>query len=95
MEYPMSLISINGEIMKNSKQTSKSIASQASEVLRDPSSSKIAKSLAASALAQANTDKQTSSEMETIASQVQKSEKYSDLTYSLAGSVLSQSNKKR
>jgi hypothetical protein len=81
--------------MKNSKQTSQSIASLASDVLRDSGSSKTAKSLAACALAQTNTGKQTSSEMEGRASQILRSEKYSELTHSLAASVLSQSNKKR
>lgn len=81
--------------MKNSKKTSQFIASLASDVLRDPQSSKTAKSLAASALAQANTRKQTSSEMEDKASKILRSEKYSQKTHSLAGSVLSQSNKGR
>lgn len=81
--------------MKNTKKTSQYIASLASEVLRDPQSSKTAKSLAASALAQTNTGKQTSSEMEDKASKILQSEKYSESTHSLAGSVLSQSNKTR
>ncbi len=81
--------------MKNSKQTSQSIASLASDVLRDSGSSKAAKSLAACALAQANTGKQTSSEMEEKASKILQSEQYSESTHSLAGSVLSQSNKAR
>lgn len=79
----------------NKKQTSGEMATNASKVLRDKNSSVIAKGLAASALAQANTGKQTSKEMETKASNVLKSRKYSDETKSFAASVLSQSNKKR
>jgi hypothetical protein len=80
---------------RNTKKTSAEIASQAGEVLADPNASAIAKSLAASALAQSNTGKQTGAEMEDKASMVLQSTKYSDATKSLAGSVLSQSNKKR
>ena len=79
----------------NTKQTSDDIASLASKVLRDKNSSQIAKSLAASAISQTNTNKQTSAEMEKKASNVLKSDKYSNTTHSLAGSVLSQSNKER
>jgi hypothetical protein len=81
--------------MKNTKKTSKTIASMASSVLRNPNSSKISKKLAASALAQFNNSKQTGAGMENTASMVEKSDKYSAVTKSLAGSVLSQSNKKR
>ncbi|WP_171254885.1 hypothetical protein [Acinetobacter sp. TGL-Y2] len=80
---------------KNSKKTSDSISSLASDVLRDSSSSTIQKQLAASALSQTNSDKQTGSQMETKASQVLQSDKYNDTTKSLAASVLSQSNKTR
>lgn len=79
----------------NNKQTSSDMATLASQVLRDKNSSKIAKSLAASAISQSNTDKQTGAEMETKASNVLKSDKYSDITHSLAGSILAQSNKER
>lgn len=79
----------------NSKKTSSSIASKASETLRDPNASATAKSLAASALAQAGTSKQTGAAMEEKASQVLSSSKYSAETKEFAGSVLSQSNKTR
>ncbi len=79
----------------NKKQTSDEIASVASQVLRDKNSSKIAKSLAASALSQTNTSNQTGGDMETKASNVLKSDKYNDMTQSLAASILSQSNKER
>lgn len=79
----------------NKKQTSSEIASLASQTLRDKSASKIAKSLAASALAQTNTKKETGIDMETKASNVLKSSKYSDNTHSLAASILSQSDKQR
>ncbi|WP_304545984.1 hypothetical protein [Sulfurimonas microaerophilic] len=79
----------------NKKQTSKKMASKASKVLRDPKSSKTAKSLAASALSQSNTNKETGKAMETKASDVMKSNKYNDDTKGLAASLVSQSNKKR
>ncbi|NIY94291.1 hypothetical protein [Vibrio diazotrophicus] len=79
----------------NTKQTSKQVASLAAETLQDPSASKIAKSLAGSALAQSSTNKQTGAELEDKASLVLKSKKYSQKTKKLAGSVLSQSNQKR
>jgi len=79
----------------NNKKTSKSVASKASEILRDKGSSKTAKKLAASALAQTGNKKQTGVEMEDLASTVLNSEKYNNDTKSLAGSVLSQSNKER
>ena len=63
--------------------------------LKDKNSSKVAKSLAASAISQTNTNKQTGAEMETKASNVLKSDKYSDTTQSLAASILSQSNKEK
>lgn len=81
--------------MKNTKKTSKDLASKAAKILKDPSASKISKRLAGAALSQSGTSKQTSGEMESIASMVAKSPKYSSETKSLAGSVLSQSNKAR
>ncbi|MCA9836217.1 MAG: hypothetical protein KC422_04860 [Trueperaceae bacterium] len=80
---------------KNSKQSSKKIATLASEVLKDNSSSKIAKELAGSVLSQTGTTKQTGAELETKASKVLHSDKYSQETKTLAGSVLSQANKER
>lgn len=80
---------------RNDKKTSSKKASQASRTLSDPNSSKTAKSLAASALAQFNNEKQTGAKTETLASKVMTSDKYSRETKQLAGSVLSQSNKKR
>lgn len=43
--------------MVNKKQTSKSVATKASKILRDGRSSKISKSVAASALSQTKTSK--------------------------------------
>nr|WP_314486798.1 hypothetical protein [uncultured Pseudomonas sp.] len=80
---------------KNTKQTSTSVASLASKILRNESSSAIQKELAGSAMAQASTGKQTGAEMETKASQVLESDKYNATTKTLAASVLSQSNKER
>lgn len=79
----------------NSKITSKKIANLASDVLKDDQASKVAKSLAASALSQRNATHQTGTHMEDIASKVLQSEKYADTTKKLAGSVLSQANKNR
>lgn len=79
----------------NTKQSSANAATLASETLRDPNASAIAKSLAASVLSQSSSTKETGKVMEAKASQVLQSEKYSDTTKSLAGSVLSQSNKQR
>lgn len=79
----------------NTKQTSDELAGLAAKTLRDNSSSTIAKSLAASVLAQSSTKKETGADMETIASKVLSSNKYSDDTKSLAASLVSQSNKKR
>jgi len=79
----------------NNKKTSKPIASLASEILRDPNSSAIQKTLAGSALSQVNKGNQTGSDMENIASKVLDSNKYNEQTKSLAGSILSQSDKNR
>lgn len=80
---------------KNTKKTSKDVASKAARTLTDPKASEIAKKLAGSALAQKGTCKQTGAEMEDLASMVLKSDKYSEETKELAGSVLAQSNKER
>lgn len=80
---------------KNSKHTSTRIGRLASETLLDPSASQVAKSLAASALAQRKASKQTGADMEDLASRVLRSEKFSEDTKDLAASVLSQSNKAR
>ncbi len=79
----------------NSKTTSRTVASEAAQVLADSNSSATARSLAASALSQRSPERQTGSAMEDLASRVLDSSKYSDQTKSLAGSVLSQSNKQR
>lgn len=80
---------------KNTKKTSKGIASLAAKTLQDKGTSATAKKLAASALSQADRAKQTGSKLEDLASKVLDSDKYSKGTKQLAGSVLSQSNKKR
>ena len=80
---------------KNTKETSKKVASKAGEVLSDPNASKTAKTLAASALSQRKSKKQTGSDTESLASTVLKSSKYNKTTKSLAATVLSQSNKER
>lgn len=80
---------------RNTKKTSKQIASLASKVLNDNTASKIAKELAGSALSQKQSNNQTGAEMEDKASKVLRSNKYSKETKKLAASVLSQSNKNR
>ncbi len=80
---------------KNTKKTSKKVASQASKILKDDSASQVQKKLAGAALSQASSSKQTGAKMEEIASKVLQSDKYNDTTKQLAGSVLSQSNKDR
>jgi hypothetical protein len=79
----------------NNNRTSKQVASKAGKVLASPNSSKIAKSVAASALSQASPKRQTGAQMETKASKALRSNNTSATTKTLAGSVVSQSNKKR
>lgn len=79
----------------NNKQTSEKVASLAAKTLLNTSSSKIAKELAGSALAQKSTNKQTGAILEDKASKVLSSDKYNANTKILAASVLSQSNKSR
>lgn len=79
----------------NTKKTSSRIGKLAAETLQDSNSSKIAKSLAASALSQRSGDKQTGAMMEEVASKVLKSDRYASETKELAASVLSQSLKSR
>ncbi len=79
----------------NKKTTSDKVATLASQVLNDASSSVTARSLAASALSQAKAGKQTGAEMESFASMVLQSSKYSADTKTLAASILAQANKER
>lgn len=82
--------------MKNNiKQTSSRIGTLASETLQNSHASQVAKSLAASALAQSGTSRQTGAKMENVASRVLLSDKYADATKELAASVLTQANKAR
>jgi len=80
---------------KNTKQTSTRIGKLASETLQNSNASQVAKSLAASALAQRSGDKQTGAKMEDVASRVLASDRYASGTKKLAASVLSQANKQR
>jgi len=80
---------------KNTKQTSSRIATLAAETLQNNQSSQVARSLAASALAQRNSGKQTGAQMEDLASRVLSSKRYADETKELAASVLAQANKAR
>ncbi|MCF5468269.1 hypothetical protein [Pseudomonas syringae] len=78
----------------NTKTTSASVAHLASETLRSSGTSAIAKSLAASVLAQASSGKQTGERMEHIAGNVLQSDKYSQTSKALAASLVSQSPKR-
>lgn len=69
--------------------------SLASETMRSGNTSSVAKTLAASALAQRGIAKQTGSATEDLAAKVLASPKYAEDTKVLAASVLSQSNKER
>jgi hypothetical protein len=80
---------------KNTKQTSAHIAKLAAETLQDNRASQIAKSLAASALAQRGGGKQTGAAMEDKAARVLASDHYADETRRLAASILAQANKER
>lgn len=80
---------------KNTKKTSKEVASLAARILQDESASATAKKLAASALSQSSTSNQTGADMEDLAATVLNSTKYNEDTKTLAGSVLAQSNKER
>lgn len=76
--------------MKRNEKTSAKLSQSAAKVLASPSSSKTAKSLAASALSQSRSSKQTSDRIAVVASKVLSSDKTSKSTKSLAGSVLTQ-----
>lgn len=80
---------------KNIKQSSSHLASTAGAILGKSNTSHIARTLAASVVAQTNSGKQTGKGMEAIASNVLKSDKYSEITRALAASLVSQSNKSR
>jgi hypothetical protein len=79
----------------NGKKTSPSIGTLAAKTLQDPHASEIARSLAASALAQRQGGLQTGAAMEDKAARVLASEKYADDTRRLAASLVSQSNVER
>jgi hypothetical protein len=80
---------------KNTKQTSTRIGRLASKTLQSSSASQVAKSLAASALAQRSGDRQTGAKMEDTAARVLASDHSAKDTKVLAASVLSQANKQR
>jgi glycosyltransferase A (GT-A) superfamily protein (DUF2064 family) len=75
------------------KATGGKIASTAGRTLGNPGASKIQRSLAGSALAQAGTAKVTSKAMETKASAALQSQTSSATTKALAGSVVAQAKK--
>lgn len=81
--------------MMNDKETSAHLASTASKVLQDTSSTETEKSLVGSVLSQVNPGNQTGGDMESVASAVLKDPNSTETGKSLAGSVLSQSNKDR
>lgn len=77
------------------KKTSKKEASVASQVLRNPASSKISKQLAGSALAQFRTKKHIGVKEAAIASQVLRDPAASQIEKSMAGSVFAQAEHKK
>ena len=80
---------------ENKKRSTPDVVGLAARTLASDNASKIAKKLAASALAQGDPAKQTGPTMEDVASRVMRSPNYSEDTKTLAGSVLSQANKER
>ncbi len=78
---------------KNEKSGTK-VTKTAAKVLSSPKSSPMAKSLAGSALAQANTTKQSSSATATKAAKALTDGRTAKSTKSLAGSVLTQKDKR-
>ena len=81
--------------MSKSEKTSAKVGSKASGVLRSPTSSKVAKSIAGSALAQSKTNKQTSATVASKAARVLDDGRSSAKNKTIAGSVLTQKTKKR
>jgi hypothetical protein len=79
--------------MAKNEKSSQRIAHAASGVLRDPAASKTAKSLAGSALSQAQASKATSAPVATTAAKALDDGRTSRATKSLAGSVLTQKRK--
>lgn len=79
--------------MAKNESSGPKVTKTASQVLRDPGASKAAKSLAGSALSQANTSKQTSTTAARTASKALNDGRTSQATKSLAGSVLTQKPK--
>lgn len=77
------------------KVTSPEIAKLAQAILRDPNRSKDEKSLAASALSQADEDKETTKRLETLASKAVNDKDTAPDVKRVAASVLSQSIKAR
>jgi hypothetical protein len=76
--------------MARNEKTSGRVASKASGILRSPSSSKTAKSIARSALSQAGTGKATSPRVATKAAKALDDGRTSRGTKSVSGSVLTQ-----
>ncbi|TAM38409.1 MAG: hypothetical protein EPN58_17020 [Rhodanobacter sp.] len=80
--------------MAKNEKTGPTVTKAASTVLRDPGASRVAKSLAGSALAQAHTGKQSSPSTAKTAAKVLNDGRTSATTKSLAGSVLTQKTRK-
>lgn len=80
--------------MSKSEKTSGRVATKASGILRNSSSSKSDKSIAGSALAQSGTNKTTSSKVATTAAKALDRPGTSKTTKTVAGSVLTQKTKK-
>ena len=80
--------------MAKNEKTSGRVASKASDILRSPTASKTAKSIAGSALSQAGTNKSTSAKVASTAAKALDSGHTGKATKAVAGSVLTQKPKK-
>ena len=81
--------------MKNTKQTSPSVASTAGKTWSGAGSRAVQRSLAGSALRQAGSTAQTGAKTESAASRALGNPRSAPVTKTLAGSVVAQSNRKR
>jgi hypothetical protein len=77
-------------LVARTEKTSTKVASTASDILRSPTASKTAKSIAGSALSQTRTAKTTSSQVASKASKALDTTSASKAVKAVAGSVLTQ-----
>lgn len=80
--------------MAKNEKTSDCVATKASNILRSPDASKVAKSIAGSALSQGGTSKSTSPKVASVAARALDDGRTGKLTKAVAGSVLTQKPRK-